>query len=76
MVARSNGKNDACSKVLISNLLHIVNNSALLDMVRQKHVSGVIVETAHTIEKSTSDGPLEMIAGSLTIQVKLILGFK
>ncbi len=76
MVTQSSGKNDASSKVLISNLIHLVSSSRLSDLIRQKHVSDVVIETAHALEKSSTNGPLEMVAGGLTIQVQSILGFK
>mmetsp|Transcript_5052 Transcript_5052/g.7444 ORF Transcript_5052/g.7444 Transcript_5052/m.7444 type:complete len:1053 (+) Transcript_5052:71-3229(+) len=78
VVAQSNGKNDACLKVLISNLLHLVSDIALLDTIRRKDVSDVIAKSVHSIENSTSNGSLEieMIVGSLAIQVKSVLGFK
>jgi hypothetical protein len=75
-VTQSNAKDDTNSKALIANLLFLVANKSLLETMRQNEVAEVITNVTRRIESSTSDGPLEMIAGTLAIQVQSLFGFK
>lgn len=74
-IVKNSGKDGNMSKLIIENLLYLVNSNSLLEISRQKEVSEVLRNIAYAAEKATSNGPLHMIAGTLVIQVQSILGF-
>ena len=67
------GKNP---KSIITNLSFVLQYNPLLNSIRHEDVCKVIMETIQSIEQICSNGPLELMTGSLAIQAKTIIGFK
>mmetsp|Transcript_6421 Transcript_6421/g.7198 ORF Transcript_6421/g.7198 Transcript_6421/m.7198 type:complete len:1054 (-) Transcript_6421:81-3242(-) len=75
-VELSNAKDDIETKLIIEGLVFLVTSNSLIETMRTKEVSQIMKDTLQLIEKITSNGPLEMISGALSVQMKAILGFK
>ncbi len=64
-------------KPIISSLFIILRQNSLVPILRRYDwLSRIVLDTVQSIEKACSNGPLEIMAGSLSIQAKTIVGFE
>ena len=64
------------SKSIIASLGFVLQQDSLEAILRHDSICGVLMNAIDSIEKTCSNGPLEIMAGSLSIQAKTIIGFE